>query len=68
MLMWTQEIIVSDPECQIIVSIVDVVEPICMVVRSFISTVQSFNYLFEWTMFCRDSIVVGKSNDLSDGN
>ena len=68
MLMWTQEIIVSDPECQIIVSIVDVVEPICMVVRSFISTVQSFNHLFEWTMFCRDSIVVGKSNDLSDGN
>ena len=44
MLMWTQEIIVSDPECQIIVSVVDVVEPICMVVRSFISTVQSFNH------------------------
>ena len=38
-----------------------------MAVRSFISTVQSFNHLFEWTMFCRDSIVVGKSNDLSDG-
>lgn len=47
----------EDPECQIIVSIVDVVEPICMVVRSFISTVQSFNHLFEWTMFCRDKEV-----------
>lgn len=56
MLMWTQEIIVSDPECQIIVSIVDVVEPICMVVRSFISTVQSFNHAdencktFDWKL------------------
>ena len=67
MLMWTQEVIVSDPECQIIVGTVDVVEPICMAVRGFISTVQSFNHLFEWTMFCRNSIVVGKSNDLSDG-
>lgn len=66
MLMRTQEVIVSDPESQIIVGTVDVVEPICMAVRSFISTVQSFNHLFEWTMFCRDSIVVGKSNDLSD--
>ena len=68
MLMRTQEVIVSDPESQIIVGTVDVVEPICMAVRSFISAVQSFNHLFEWTMFCRDSIVVGKSNDLSDGN
>ena len=67
MLMWTQEVIVSDPERQIIVGTVDVVEPICMAVRSFISTVQSFNHLFEWTMFCRDSIIVGKSNDLGDG-
>ena len=51
MLMWTQKVIVSDPERQIIVGTVDVVEPICMAVRSFISTVQSFNHLFEWTMF-----------------
>ena len=68
MLMWTQEVIVSNPECQIIVGTVDVVEPIGMAVRSFISAVQSFNHLFEWTMFCGDRIVVGKSNDLSDGN
>ena len=64
--MWSQEVIVSNPESQIIVGTIDVVKAICVAVRSFIGTVEAFNHLFERPVFCRYRIVVGKSNDLSD--
>lgn len=37
-----------------------------MSVGSFIGAVEPFDHLFEWAVFRRDSILVGKSNDLSD--
>ena len=66
-MLWRPEKVkISNPEHKVIVGAVDVIKAVCMAVRSFISTVQSFNHLFEWTMSCRDSIVVGKSNDLGN--
>ena len=64
--MGAQKVVVSNPESQVIVGAVDVVKAVCMAVRSLISTVEPFDHLFEWTVFCGDSIVVGKTNDLSD--
>ncbi len=64
--MRAQEVIVSDPERQIIVGTVDAVKAVCMAVRGFISSVQAFDHLLEWPVFGRNSIVVGKSNDLGD--
>lgn len=64
--MRAQEVIVSDPERQIIVGAVDAVKAGCMAVRGFISPVQAFNHLLEWPVLGGNSIVVGKSNDLGD--
>ena len=64
--MRAQEVIVSDPERQIIAGTVDAVKAVCMAVRGFISPVQAFDHLLEWPVFGRNSIVVGKSNDLGD--
>ena len=63
---WAQEVIVGNPESQIIVGAFDVVKAVCFPVRSLIGPVQSFDDLFEWTVFFRHSIVVGKSNHLGD--
>ena len=47
--MRAQEVIVSDPERQIIVGTVDAVKAVCMAVRGFISSVQAFDHSrFEW--------------------
>ncbi len=64
--MRAQEVIVSDPERQIVVGAVDAVKAVCMAVRGFISPVQAFNHLLERPVFGGNSIVVGKSNDLGD--
>ena len=64
--MRTQKVVVSNPESQVIVGTVDVIKAICVTVRSFIGAVEPFNHLFEWEVFRRNSIVVGKLNDLSD--
>ena len=64
--MRTQEVVVSDPECQVIVSSVDVVKTICMSVRRLIGTVQALDHLFERTVLCGNSIIVGKPDDLGD--
>ncbi len=45
--MRAQEVIVSDPERQIIVGTVDAVKAVCMAVRGFISPVQAFDHLLE---------------------
>lgn len=62
----TQEVIVSDPERQIVAGTVDVIKAVCVAVRGFISPVQAFNHLLEWPVFGGNSIVVGKSDDLGD--
>ena len=64
--MRAKEVVVSDPEGKFIVGAIDVVAAVCVTVRCFIGTVQPFNHLFEWTVFLRNSIVVGKPNHLSD--
>ena len=63
---WAQEVIVGNPESQIIVGTFDVVKAVCFPVRSFIGPVQPFDHLFEWPVFFRYSIIVGKSNHLCD--
>ena len=64
--MGPEKVVVSNPECQVIVGTVDVIKAVCVTVRSFIGAVEPFNHLFEWAVFRRNSIVVGKPNDLSD--
>ena len=68
MFMGPEEVVISNPERKVIVGAVDVIEAVCMPVRSLIGAVEPFDHLFEWAVLCRNSIVVGKSNDLSDGN
>ena len=65
-LMRTQEVIISNPESQIIVGAFDVVKAVCFPVRSLIGPVQPFYDLFERTVFLRHSIVVGKADHLGD--
>src|SRR5699024_8168585 len=65
-LMRTQEVIISNPESQIIVGAFDVVKAVCFPIGSFIRAVQPFHDLFEWAVVFGYSIVVGKSNDLGD--
>ena len=64
--MWPEEVIIGNPESQIIVGTVDVIKTVCRSVRSLIGTVQPFDHLFERTKFFGYFIVVGKSNYLSD--
>ena len=61
-----QEVVVGNPESQVIVGTFDVVKAVCFPVRSLIGPVQSFYDLFERTVFLRYSIVVGKSDHLGD--
>ncbi len=64
--MGTKEIIVGNPEGKVIVGTVDSVKAIGFPVGSFISAVHPFNHLLERMEFFRDSITVGKTNDLND--
>ena len=64
--MWTQEVVVSDPEGKVIAGAVDAVKAVCRAVGSLIGAVEPFDHLFERTVLCGDSIVVGKSDDLCD--
>ena len=61
-----QKVIVGDPEGQVIVSPVDVVKTVCMAVRSLIGAVEALDHLFERTVLCGDSIIVGKPDYLGD--
>ena len=64
--MWPQEVIVGNPEGQIIVGTVDVIKTVCRPVGSLVCAVEPFNHLFVWTEFSGYFIVVGKSNHLGD--
>ena len=66
-LMGTQEVVVGNPEGEVIVGAFDAVESVCFPVRGFVGTVEPFDHLLERTVFCGYSIVVGKSDDLGDG-
>ena len=66
MIVWTQEVIVGNPESQVIVGAFDVVKAVCFPVRSPVGPVQPFHDLFERTVFIRYSIIVSKYNYLGD--
>ncbi len=66
MFMRAQEVIVGNPKSQVIVSPVDVIKSVCMAVGSLIGAVKAFDHLLEWPVLHRNSIVVGKSDYLSD--
>ena len=59
-----EKVVVSDPECQVVVGAVDAVKTVCRAIGSFIGAVEPFDHLFERAVFCGDSIAVGKSDDL----
>lgn len=66
MFMWTQEVVISNPESQVIACAFDVVKTVGFPVGSLIGSVEPLHDLFEWTVFLRYRIVVAKSNHLSD--
>lgn len=65
--LWEQYLLagIREPESKVIVGTVDVVKTVCMTVRSLIGTVEPLNHLFVWSVFLRNSIVVGKTNGVS---
>ena len=64
---WAQEIIVGDPESQIIVGAFDVVKAVCFSGKKPYRSGSSRSMIcLKWTVFFRHSIVVGKSNYLGD--
>ncbi len=63
---WTQEVVVGDPQGKVIVCAVDAVKAVCMAVGGLVGAVKPFDHLFERTVFRRDGIVVGKPDDLRD--
>ena len=66
MFMWSEKVVVSHPESQVIVGAVDVVKAVCYTVRSFISTVEPVDHLFERAVLRGDGIVVGKTDHLGN--
>ena len=66
MLVRTQKVVIRNPESKVVVGALDVVKAVCFPIRSFIGAVQPFHDLFKRPVFLRHSIVVGKSDDLSD--
>ena len=64
--MGTQEVVVGDPEGQVIVGTIDAVEAVRRPVGGLVGAVEPFNHLFERAVFGRDGIVVGKPDDLCD--
>jgi len=65
-LMRAQEVIISNPQSQIIVGAIVIVESVCGSIRSFISTVEAFDHLFVRPKFFGNSIIVCKAYDLGD--
>ena len=65
-LVGTQEVVISNPEGQVVVGAVDIVKTVCRAVGSLVGTVEPFDHLLEWTVLRGDGIVVGKSDDLGD--
>ena len=66
MLMWSQKVIVSNPECKIVVGSVDVIKAVGWAVIGFISSVEPFDHLLVGTVSGRHFIVIGQSDHLCD--
>ena len=66
MLVRTQEVVMSNPECQVVVDTVDVIKIIYRLIRSLVGTVEAFDHLLARPEFFGNRIVVGKSNHPCD--
>ena len=64
--MGPQEVIISDPERQVIVRAFDPIEAVRMAIRSLIGTVEPFDQLFVRTEFSGNGIIVRKADHLRD--
>ena len=64
--MGAKKVVISNPESQVVVGAFDVVKTVRVTIRSLVSAVQPLDHLLERPVFCGDSIVVGKSDDLGD--
>ena len=66
MLVWAQEVIISDPQSQVIVGAIDIVKAVGVAVGSFVGAVEPFDHLFEGAIPGGDGIVICKADDLCD--
>lgn len=67
MFMWPQEVVViSYPECKIVVGTVDIVKAVGRVVRGFIGSAEMFDHLLVRTVFRGNLIIVGQPDHLCD--
>lgn len=65
--MWTEEVVVSDPECKAVRSTLVIIKTAFDAVGFFERAVQPFYDLFVWTVFSGDRILIGQTDDLGDG-
>ena len=49
MLVWKLEVVISNPESQVVVGTLDVVKTVCGPIGSLIGSVEAFNHLLEWS-------------------
>ena len=66
MFMRAQEVVIGNPESQVVVGTVDAVKAVCVAVGSLVGAVEPFDHLLERSVFRGNSVVVGKSDDLCD--
>ena len=64
--MRAQEVVIGNPESQVVVGTVDAVKAVCVAVGSLVGAVEPFDHLLERSVFRGNSVVVGKSDDLCD--
>ena len=62
----TQEVVISNPESEIIVGTIVVVESVCWTIRDFVSSIEALNHLLVRAKFCGNSVIIRKPDDLSD--
>ena len=63
---WSQEVVIGDPQGQIVVCAFDSIEAVCVTVRRFIGAVEPFDDLLVWTEFRCYGITVRQTDYLSD--
>ncbi len=66
MLVWTQEVVVSYPECKIVVGSVDIVKAVSRAIGGFIGSVEVFDHLLVRTVFRGNFIFVGQPDHRCD--
>ena len=66
-LVGAQEVVVGDPEGQVIVGTIDAVEAVRRPVGGLVGAVEPFNHLLEGTELFRHLVVIGEADDLGDG-